>query len=344
LFWRCKFMRCFIFILVAAMTVAFIGCEKDASKAPLQGSNQQRQETPKDDAKKDVQKESEISPELRDRIGKLIMQLGDQDVKQREAAQAELIKIGKPALPQLDKAAGETGDAEVRNRAAAMVARLRPFTPVGKNEQGCEEYRHEPTGMVFVKIPGGKFRMGSEYEFVDNEKPVHEVKVDGFLIAKYEVTQAVWRKVMESNPSAFKGEDNPVENVSWNACDEFCKKTGLRLPTEAEWEYACRGDASGEAAVAYMWYEKNSGDTTHPVGRKKPNGYGLYDMSGNVEEWCADSYCKDYSVKDKSGDFRVLRGSSWGDSVEDCRSSCRTEGYPAGISSGTGFRCVLDPR
>ncbi|MEK7450052.1 MAG: formylglycine-generating enzyme family protein [Planctomycetota bacterium] len=138
----------------------------------------------------------------------------------------------------------------------------------------------------------------------NDEKPIHEVALNSFLISKYEVTQGQWQKIMNNNPSNFKGDNNPVEQVSWDDCQEFCKrsetesasggKTGLRLPTEAEWEYAARagtttkyywGDSINDD---YLWDNSNLG--THPVGQKKPNGFGLYDMLGNVWEWCQDWY------------------------------------------------------
>jgi sulfatase modifying factor 1 len=207
--------------------------------------------------------------------------------------------------------------------------------------------------MAFILLLGGTFRMGSENgeEF---QKPVHKVKVGGFLISKYEVTQAVWQKVMGNNPSEFKGDNNPVEQVSWDDCQEFCKKTGLRLPTEAEWEYACRAGTTtkyywgNEPDEAYMWYNENSGNTTHAVGQKKANGYGLYDMSGNVWEWCQDWYGA-YAINSQenptgpdNGEVHVLRGGSWDFYDTYCRSSNRGKSVPTRRSCNYGFRCVQD--
>ena len=225
--------------------------------------------------------------------------------------------------------------------------------------------------LELVLIPAGPFDMGSP----DNEAgpwrgregPVHRVRITKpFYMGKYEVTQEVWEKVMGSNPSEFKGAKNPVENVSWEDCQDFLKKLNalakaqgtFRLPTEAQWEYACRAGTktrfcSGDADAGladYAWYDANSGNTTHPVGTKKPNAWGLYDMHGNVQEWCADWYGKDYYGKSPRddptgpavGNVRVLRGGVWNDSPGYCRSaSCS---YLAPTSRfddyGLGFRVV----
>ncbi|MFH0887662.1 MAG: formylglycine-generating enzyme family protein [Planctomycetota bacterium] len=235
---------------------------------------------------------------------------------------------------------------------------------VGANQQGYNEYQHEATSMVFVFIPGGTFKMGSnESEY---EKPVHEVTVSDFLISKYETTQGVWQEIMCNNPSYFKkGDDYPVETVSWEDCYEFCKKTGLKLPTEAEWEYACRAGTTtkyywgDEDDGDYLWNYKNSDNTTHTVGEKKPNGYGLYDMSGNVWEWCLDWYHRNYFEaiaehkpnQDKittrenpqgpfHGRYRVLRGGSWDYCRNNCRSACRAFDEPKYRSVCMGFRCA----
>ena len=232
------------------------------------------------------------------------------------------------------------------------VISVKGMTHIGKNQQGYNEYKHDQTGMIFICIPGGTFKMGSN-EYKD-EKPIHEVTLDSFLISKYETTQEVWRKIMGNNPSKFKGYNSPVEMVSYDECQEFCKKTGLRLPTEAEWEYAARAGTTtrfywgNKENGDYMWYSRNSGNIPHPVGGKKPNGFGLYDMSGNVWEFCQGWYGKYPSnaqtnpIGPASGKYRVLRGGSWFryDAVS-CRVTSRFRGNnPDASDSIEGFRCA----
>jgi len=214
------------------------------------------------------------------------------------------------------------------------------------------------TNMVFVE--GGTFQMGSNSGDSD-EKPVHTVTVKGFWISKYEVTQAEYSRVMGTNPSYFKCDDCPVENVSWEDAVEYARRVGGRLPTEAEWEYAARGGTqsrgyrySGSNNLDEIgWYNNNSGSKTHPVGQKQPNELGLYDMSGNVWEWCEDWYSSEYyqnspQVEPKgpsSGTDRVLRGGSWHNNGIDynCRLAFRGRVNPDGRGSGrVGFRCVRD--
>jgi formylglycine-generating enzyme required for sulfatase activity len=182
-----------------------------------------------------------------------------------------------------------------------------------------------------------------------------------------ELTQGQWERIMGSNPSYFEkyGNDCPVENVSWNDVQEFIRKLNqkegtdkYRLPTEAEWEYAARscrkaevyaGTSSESALGDYAWYDANSGNKTHPVGRKQPNGLGLYDMSGNVWEWCRDWYGNypSGSVTDptgpSSGSHRVIRGGSWRVSAGDCRSALRRSVTPGVSYFGVGFRLARTP-
>ncbi|MCY2930598.1 MAG: formylglycine-generating enzyme family protein [Planctomycetota bacterium] len=173
---------------------------------------------------------------------------------------------------------------------------------------------------------------------------------------------------MGSNPSTFKGAKNPVENVAWEDASAFCKKVSdkagetVRLPTEAQWEYACRagtktrfsyGDDDGYSALGqYAWYAKNSGKSTHPVGQTKPNAWGLYDMHGNVWEWCSDWGCQMYAnaeTRDPQGPvsglpYRVLRGGSWRDDPEDCRSAYRFRDSSNHRTYHYGFRVAVDSK
>jgi formylglycine-generating enzyme required for sulfatase activity len=210
-----------------------------------------------------------------------------------------------------------------------------------------------------VLVPNGEFEMGGS-----DEKPVHTVTITKpFYMGKYEVTQEQYEKLMGNNPSFFKKEPkNPVDQPSWFDAETFCqklsKKTGktVRLPTEAEWEYACRAGTTtkynfgdNETALGeYAWYHGNAGNTTHQVGKKKPNAWGLYDMHGNVWEWCQDWY-DEYQAGSTSdpagpanGGARVLRGGSWDEIEPDCRSVCRNPHYPDDRRNTRGFRVLVD--
>jgi formylglycine-generating enzyme required for sulfatase activity len=215
----------------------------------------------------------------------------------------------------------------------------------------------------FVRIEPGEFMMGSESGDADaDEKPVHRVRISRpFEMGKYEVTQAQWEAVTGSNPSYFKGADLPVERVSWDDAQQFIQKLNAqndghiyRLPTEAEWEYACRAGSTGDYAGnldAMGWYDKNSGHKTNPVGQKQPNAWGLYDMHGNVWEWCQDWYGENYYAQSPgadpqgpaSGSGRVTRGGGWIGPAAHCRSAFRIRNA-AGFRYILGFRLARTPR
>lgn len=218
-----------------------------------------------------------------------------------------------------------------------------------------------------VKVEAGTFMMGATSEMeegiaTDNEKPVHQVTLTkDYYMGKYEVTQALWKAVMGRIPSFFEGDNLPVEWVSWNDCQKFISKlnkmTGrrFRLPTEAEWEYAARGGKksrgyqySGSSNISDVaWYDGNSGSKTHPVGTKQANELGIYDMSGNVYEWCQDSYVSYVSASQTnptgavSGAFRVGRGGGWNCIARGCRSAFRYGYAPDDRDSYLGLRLVL---
>ena len=217
-----------------------------------------------------------------------------------------------------------------------------------------------------IKVEGGTFSMGAtseqEYDALSCEKPVHSVTLSDYYIGETEVTQELWEAVMGSNPSYFEGDNQrPVENVSWNDCQKFIKKlnrlTGkeFRLPTEAEWEYAARGGKysrgykySGRNDVDEVaWYESNSGETTHPVATKEANELGLYDMSGNVWEWCKDLY-GDYQSNSQTnptgpseGEKRVFRGGGWDGHDRIVRVSYRHNSTPDYRFNNVGLRLAL---
>jgi formylglycine-generating enzyme required for sulfatase activity len=232
------------------------------------------------------------------------------------------------------------------------------------------EWKDPTTGMEFVWVEGGTYQMGCgplAGDCYPNESPEHEVTVSGFWIGKYAVTQGQWQKVMGSNPSAFKKGDNyPVETVTWDDAKEFIRtlsgKSGyaFRLPTEAEWEYAARSGgkaekyAGGSDIDAVAWYVSNSGRSTHPVGTKAPNGLGIYDMSGNVWQWCEDVYDdhayskhqRNNPVSNSGSTLRVLRGGSWFRDASWVRCAFRGHWEPAFKGnghmggSGLGLRLV----
>lgn len=239
---------------------------------------------------------------------------------------------------------------------------------------GCsKDFTEKVAGVSFemVYVQGGMFSMGatSEQDASDphtDEYPVHSVVLPDYYIGKFEVTQELWEKVMGSNPSSFKkGNDYPVENVSWNDAQAFLTKlnqlTGKKyaLPTEAQWEYAARGGVksngykySGSNTVGDVaWYDGNSESSTHPVGAKQPNELGIYDMGGNVLEWCSDWYDPNYYSNSPqanptgpaSGTDRVMRGGSWYYDARYCRVSHRDLINPDTRLDSRGFRVVLLP-
>lgn len=237
-------------------------------------------------------------------------------------------------------------------------------------QAGGQALKGPLTGMEMVFVKGGCYRMGDTSgifgDGYQDEKPVHEVCIDDFYLGKFEVTQGQWRTIMGNNPSHFKdcGDECPVEMVSYDDIQGFIARLnrgsgkGCRLPTEAEWEYAARsggkdekwaGTSSQSELGDIAWYSANSGSKTHPVGQKRPNGLGLYDMSGNVWEWVADWYQSDYyknsprsNPTGPSSASRVRRGGSWGNGPRVVRSAYRGNSAPA-LRGGGGFRCAKTP-
>jgi formylglycine-generating enzyme required for sulfatase activity len=228
--------------------------------------------------------------------------------------------------------------------------------------------------METVLIPAGIFTMGSGKGPFEGERPAHKVTISRpFYMGKYPVTQEQWQAITGTDPSRVKGAKRPVDGVSWEDAQEFCRavsaKAGktVRLPTEAEWEFACRAGSmtdycfgDSEAALAeYAWYEGNSSGVTHAVGEKKPNAWGLYDMHGNVWEWCQDWYDPRYYANsprvDPQGPARsslgahVLRGGAWHVEASYCRSASRGGNFPCGEggpgswndAGHSGFRAVV---
>jgi len=257
------------------------------------------------------------------------------------------------------------------------------FELEGKNGESPAYGGNTYTDLVkieMVRVKGGCFKMGDtsksswfspadpDPDAANDEKPQHKVCVDGFFMGKYEVTQKQWQTIMGDSPSNFRGDNHPVEQVSWDDVQKFIirlnRQSGqhYRLPTEAEWEYAARSGgkqekyAGGSDVDAVAWYSSNSGGKTHPVGQKQANGLGLYDMSGNVWEWCSDWYDGNYYSNSprnnpqgpSTGSDRVYRGGCVGSYPKFVRSAYRSGSSPDnrgncfGLRYGNlGFRLVL---
>ena len=266
----------------------------------------------------------------------------------------------------------EAGKEETMNYTLARVAPAAPAAPITSGAETLvkppsiatsptrREWKDPTTGMEFIWVEGGAYQMGcgsGPGVCPPNELPEHEVTVGGFWIGKYTVTQGQWQKVMGNNPSGFqKGDNYPVETVTWEDAKEFIRKLNgksgqtFRLPTEAEWEYAARSGgkaekyAGGNDVDSVAWYGANSGKSTHPVGTKAPNGLGIYDMSGNVWQWCEDTYDDDAykkhqrnnPVSTSGGSLKVLRGGSWSRDATWVRCTFRGKWEPA--SHGLGGR------
>jgi formylglycine-generating enzyme required for sulfatase activity len=241
------------------------------------------------------------------------------------------------------------------------------FEPISIAPEDQEKASRAPEGMVFIK--GGCFTMGNNYAQVD-EAPEHEVCLDDFYMDKYEVTQSRWEKRVKFNPSKFTGSDLPVEQVNYYDVQKFISKSEgqCNLPTESQWEYAARGRAEvryfwgNMMNDEYAWFEDNSGGKTQPVGQKKPNQFGLYDMAGNVWEWTSDWYDAAYQRGKQNnptgvpeGEFKVIRGGAFDSSAGALRITNRTWVHPRNrmfpkvttygqvintIYNFIGFRCV----
>ena len=255
-------------------------------------------------------------------------------------------------------------------------------SPSGPRTATAPEAVTTKLGIEMLDLPAGSFTMGDNSGDSD-EQPAHQVSVSRFSIDVHEVTQENYEKLMGKNPAKFKNPESPVERASWVSAAQYCnmrssmegfepcydtqtyrcnfEANGYRLPTEAEWEYACRAGtttpwslgANQAGLTKHAWFKANGEKTTHPVARKEPNPWGLYDMHGNVAEWCNDFYAESYGHGEgtldpsgpASGEERVLRGGSWKSSPASCRSSARYSEPPgfADVCFGYeayGFRCV----
>jgi formylglycine-generating enzyme required for sulfatase activity len=292
----------------------------------------------------------------------------------RKAPDAQKVRIlqllrqkDDPALLKVCGTLAGSKNAELASAAREILARAKApgMVEVAGAAKPGEVHVDPRTGIAFVVIPAGEFYMGAQ-DISKVQQPVHRVHISKpFLLGKYPVTNQEYERFLKEakrrtvpdywNDKNFNQPQQPVVGVSWLDAQAFCQWAGCRLPAEAEWEYACRagnpgafcfGDAESELEQ-YAWYAKNSGGKTHPVGQKKPNQWGLYDMHGNVWEWCQDWY-GDYSKKPvtdptgpEKGKYRVLRGGSWRrDYPALLRSACRGLGTLGRRDNLIGFRCV----
>ena len=324
-------------------------------------------------------------------VAELVSRLNHDDFKVRENATQKLIKMGVDIYPLLEaKLTEKKLDSEVVARIHAVLDNMSWWVFDAKEAVRRQEEAAKASGIPkelvldlrnkanlrLILIPAGKFVMGSpasEKERLDDETQHTVVISKPFYMGVYHVTQEQYEQVMGKNPSLFKGPLNPVEIVSWSKATEFCKilsqKTGktVTLPTEAQWEYACRAGTTtafntGETISTdqanydgtYVYGDGNKGkqrQKTTPVGSFTPNAWGLYDMHGNVRQWCSDWYGYDYYAKSpttdpqgpNTGELRVLRGCDWGNSPRNCRSACRHWSEPNANGVVLGFRVVALP-
>ncbi len=302
-----------------------------------------------------------------------VLKVKDVDIKGNKIALIQLLKDGK----EVDLTAIEDGKTYIYSKKVGSVSDL-PIIAVhidstffGKEGNGAyiKGIFQISENYTITENIYGEFDMGSpsnETGRYDGEEPVHRVKISkGFYIGKYEVTQKQWRDVMGTNPSVFKGDELPVEEISWNEVQEFIKKLNdkegtnkYRLPSEAEWEYSARAGTTTKFSFGddesklgeYGWYKENSGGSTHPVGEKKPNPWGLYDMHGNVWEWVQDIYHNSYNGAPSDGSAwengdgfrRITRGGSWIFNAGFSRSAIRNNDDRSSRHNELGFRLVRD--
>lgn len=239
----------------------------------------------------------------------------------------------------------------------------REFETLPVNAQGLPEYKHRQTEIIFVKVPSGTFMMGSPEDEVgreENEGPQQRISLPSFLIGKYEVSQEQWENVMGNNHSSFKEKNLPVHWVSWDDCLNFCQQTKLSLPSEAQWEYACRagtitpftfGESVSTRQVNYNGLDLHNADPrknylgkTVPVDSFEPNSWGIFNMHGNVYEWCQNALYKysDPTFSTEPGN-RIIRGGAWNSNIFTLRSAYRESGLARDKYSDTGFRPVWNP-
>ncbi len=308
---------------------------------------------------------------LSEAVKRAILKAMSPRIKDRQQSVAEFLAMLSQPAPQIENKKNDSEETVFPKIIVKVVKELPRVSRIINKEK--KQFEVKGVSFAMIGVEGGSFNMGSEDKEVDrDEQSIHEVKVSDFWIGETEVTQGLWKAVMGNNPSWFKKGDNyPVENVSWDDCRDFVGKlneltegqrpagTKFRLPTEAEWEYAARGgkhkegyEYSGSDKIDQVaWYGEDwETGSTHPVHKKQPNALGIYDMSGNVWEWCEDWYGENYysnsptqdPVNTTKASCRVLRGGSWDFGAGGCRVSSRGNGDPDGRSyCDGGMRLAL---
>lgn len=320
---------------------------------------------------------NEIVPSVPEPVSAVLQRAAAVFAKDRLATAAEMRKLLRQAVappppaiivPQ-PKPEIETILRPKRNIVISLNPERENIKPVVETRPAQPKWFIEDLGngvkLEMIYIPGGSFLMGSpEGVGHSSEHPQRRVTLSPFYIGKYPVTQAQWKAMMGENPSHFKGDDLPVESVAWHDAVKFCevisKRTGgaYRLPAEAEWEYACRAGSTGRYCFGddesllgeYAWYDEDSGGKTHPVGKRTPNAWGLFDMHGNVWEWCEDDWHDSYNNAPKDGrawvdrpsrgSARVFRGGGWDYDAVYCRSALRNRDTPGLRALNLGFRLL----
>ncbi|HCP12255.1 MAG TPA: hypothetical protein DIT89_07965, partial [Planctomycetaceae bacterium] len=298
---------------------------------------------------------------------------GPQTSQTRRSAVLRLVRDKQQELPELQGLcqgilADSKADRGLRESAVEILARFHQtpgtvWVAGGETFQPGEVRVDKRTGLTLVWIPPGEFRMGSTEGYGD-EQPVHSVVLsEGFWLSRYQVTNDDYRRFLQAQPGSvetprywddrkFNQPKQPVVGISWHDAVKYCEWAGFRLPTEAEWEYACRAGSSQEYCFGsntsqlgdYAWYDKNSNGQTQPIGSKRPNAWGLHDMHGNVYEWCSDWFgdydselCVD-PIGAAEGSARVVRGGSWHGYARGVRSACRRGILPRDANYYLGLR------
>ena len=334
---------------------------KDASHGQFVWKNHGLKEFPE---LKIVYSEDESPKHREARLAAEAKAKAEQEERERKAQADQIAKEAQKllqnkeydeALAKIDEALNMYPDNDdYKQVKQGIEAAKDPFSTEGRKAGDRATKVINGVEFAFRWCPAGTFTMGDS-----SSVSTHTVILTkGFWMMETEVTQRQWKAIMGNNPSEFKGKDLPVETISWDDCQHYCKRCSelglpIKLPTEAQWEYACRAGTTGSYAGnldEMVWYRSNIGEKTHPIGTKNPNVWGLYDMHGNVSEWCEDWMANYPSVKASDphgplyGNYRVVRGGCWYDGSGSCTSSFRDCYAPHLAYKYVGFRCVINPK